>query len=115
MMQEHITTAREFLNGADREFDAGDALQGSEKLWGAFSHAVVAICQERGWKYGSHREIIDAGLRLAEEMGIDRGEVWTARIFHANFHHGFLEDFEIEHGRPVVRSFVERILAVQEA
>ena len=110
MMQEHINTAREFLDGADREFDAGDALQGSEKLWGAFSHAVVAICQERGWKYGSHRQIIDAAVQLAEEMGIDRGEVWAARTFHANSYHGFLEDFEVEYGRPVVRSFVERIL-----
>ena len=110
MIQEHIDTAREFLDGSAREFAAGDALQGSEKLWGAFSHAVVAMCQERGWKYGSHREIIDAGLRLAEEMGIDRGGVWAARSFHANFYHGFLEDFEVEYARPVVRSFVESIL-----
>ena len=110
MMQEHITTAREFLDGADREFDAGDVLQGSEKLWGAFSHAVTAVCQERGWKYGSHRQIIDAAMQLAEELGIDRGEVWAARTFHANSYHGFLEDFEVEYGRPVVRSFVERIL-----
>ena len=115
MIQEHITTAREFLDGSDREFAAGDALQGSEKLWGAFSHAVMAVCQERGWQYGSHREIVDASLRLAEEMGVDRGGVWAARSFHANLCHGFLEDFEIEHGRPVVRSFVERILGVQEA
>ena len=115
MIQEHLNTAREFLDGSDREFAAGDALQGSEKLWGAFSHAVIAVCQERRWKYGSHREIIDAAIQLAEELGIDKGRVLTARGFHANFYHGFLEDYEVEYGRPVVRDFVERILGVQEA
>ena len=113
MIQEHINTAREFLDGSDREFAAGDALQGSEKLWGAFSHAVTAVCQERGWKYGSHRQIIDAAVQLAAEMGIDAAGVLTARSFHANFYYGFLEDFEVEYGRPVVRSFVERILGLR--
>ncbi len=115
MIQEHINTAREFLDGSAREFAAGDVLQGSEKLWGAFSHAVTAVCQENGWKYGNHQQTIDAGLRLADEMGIDAAGVWAARSFRANFYHGFLEDFEVEHGRPVVRYFVERILDSREA
>ena len=33
-VQDHIATANEFLEAADREFAAGDQLQGSEKLWG---------------------------------------------------------------------------------
>ena len=70
------------------------------------------MCQEKGWKYGNHQQTIDAGLRLADEMGIDAAGVWAARSFRANFYHGFLEDFEVEHGRPVVRDFVERILGL---
>ena len=98
-----------------RQFATGDALRGSEKLWGAFPNAVTVECQERGWKHGNPQQTIDVGLRLAEEMGIDSAGVWAARSFRANFYHGFLEDFEVEYGRPVVRDFVERILDSREA
>ena len=33
LAQEHVRTAREFLDHADRLFAEGDRLQGSEKLW----------------------------------------------------------------------------------
>ena len=42
---EHAQTAREFLAASDREFAAGDHLQGSEKLHGAATQAIIAICQ----------------------------------------------------------------------
>ncbi len=32
--EEHRETALAFLDASDREFDAGDVLQASEKLWG---------------------------------------------------------------------------------
>ena len=48
---EHAQTARDFLAVSDREFAAGDHLQGSEKLYGAATQAVIAICQQRGWRY----------------------------------------------------------------
>ena len=35
LTQEHAQTARAFLDEADREFAEGDALQASEKMWGA--------------------------------------------------------------------------------
>jgi hypothetical protein len=69
--RDHVRTAREFLTAADREFDAGDHLQAklwgaashaliavaqqSEKLWGAASHALIAVAQQRNWPHGSHR------------------------------------------------------------
>jgi hypothetical protein len=51
LVQEHVQTAREFLEAADGEFAAGDVLQGSEKMWGAASHAVMAVAQQQGWPY----------------------------------------------------------------
>ena len=111
-ISEHAQTAREFLEAADREFAAGDTLQGSEKLWGAFSHAVTAISQERGWEHGTHRKTMNAGFRLAGELhdGNLLAGVWAARNF--NLHNGFMEDYEMEWGRPVVRAFVERALGL---
>ena len=54
LTQEHTQTAQEFLAAADHEFMAGDNLQASEKMWGAASHAVMAVAQQRGWRYTKH-------------------------------------------------------------
>ena len=113
-VEEHRETALTFLDASDREFDAGDVLQASEKLWGAFSHAVTAVCKQRGWGCGTHRQLVNSARRLVEQdgtsyqtpitLGIAIGE---ARLFHTNFYTGSMEDYEIEYGRPLVRDFVE--------
>ena len=113
-IREHAQTALEFLEASDREFAAGDILQGSEKLWGAFSLAMTAISQDRGWDYGTHRKTITAGQRLADELNdanLQAG-VWAARGFHMNFYNGSMEGYEMELGRPIVRAFVERALGL---
>ena len=113
-IREHAQTDREFLEASDREFAAGDTLQGSEKLWGAFSHAVTAISRERGWDYGTHRKTMTAGLRLADELndGNLRAGVFAARSFHFNFYNRSMEDYDVEFSRPFVRAFVERALGL---
>ena len=60
-IREHAQTAREFLEASDREFAAGDILQGSERLWGAFSHAMTAISQDRGWDLRDPQENYNCG------------------------------------------------------
>ena len=52
-IEDHIQTAHGFLEDADREFSAGDHLQASEKLWGAASHAVMAVAQQHDWPMGA--------------------------------------------------------------
>ena len=109
---EHIKTAREFLEASDREFEAGDELQGSEKLWGAATHALRAAMQSEGRTGGKHHELREAVQRLADERSdpaIQSGFA-IAEKFHANFYHGFMEDYQIESDRPLVHDFVERIL-----
>ena len=93
-MTEHRETALAFLDASDREFDAGDVLQASEKLWGAFSHAVTAVCKQRGWQYGSHRQLINSARQLVAEDGPScqtPGDLSTAiaeaRLFHINCLH----------------------------
>ena len=109
---EHVDTAREFLDAADKEFEAGDVLQGSEKMWGAASHALIAVAQDRGWAHGSHRDMLIAAERLAEERGdpiISLG-FGIAEKFHANFYHGFMQDYQRQRSRVQVRDFVGRVL-----
>ena len=113
-IREHIETAKSFLDAADKEFAAGDHLQASEKLWGAASHAVMAAAQQHGWPYGSHRAMKTAVLRLSEQYDdpLLPGGFVSAEKFHANFYHDFMEDFDLEGDRPMVRDFVHRVTAL---
>jgi hypothetical protein len=112
--QEHAQTARDFLAASDREFAAGDHLQGSEKLYGAATQVVIAICQQRGWRYKSHRAMQQAVSNLTREyddLSIQSGFA-TAERFHENFFHDYLEDYQIEANRPVVHHLVNQLLAL---
>ena len=114
LIQEHAQTAQEFLEVADHEFMAGDNLQACEKLWGAASHAMMAVAQQRGWRYNRHRDLAKGSEMLAEEMGdasiADRFAI--AEKLHANFYHDFMEDHEFDYARERVRAFIERVLAL---
>ena len=114
--EEHAQTARDFLAASDREFAAGDHLQGSEKLYGAATQAVIAICQRRGWRYKSHRAMQQAVSELAREHddpAIASG-FSNAERFHENFFHDNLEDYQVEANRPAVHHFVHQLLALLE-
>ena len=111
---EHIQTAREFLSISEREFADGQRLQASEKLWGAVAHAVLALAQQRGWRYGSHNELIQAARRLSEELGDATlySRFGETRQLHANYYHGFLEDHQIDDLRSIAHDFIRRVLAL---
>lgn len=111
LIQEHIQTAQDFLEAADREFEAGDVLQGSEKMWGAASQAVMAVSQRRGWPYGSHNAMRIAVRRLSEEREDPflRAAFGVAEKFHANFYHDFMESEERQSSAYSVRLLVSRL------
>ena len=112
--QEHAQTACDFLVASDREFAAGDDLQGSEKLYGATTHVVSALAQQRGWQYRSHRSMKNAAFRLADEYDdpLVLAGFLAAERLHIHFFHQDLEDYEIELNRPVVHRFVNHMLAL---
>ena len=115
-IQEHKETAHRFLEAADYYFTAGDKFQGSEKLWGSASHALLALLTERGLPNNNHAAMKHAVERLAAEYddrGISEGYL-AAEKFHKNFYHGFLEDYEIELDGPKAHDFVARMLALAE-
>ena len=112
LVEEHAQTARDFLDAAEREFAAGDELQGSEKIWGAASHAVRAVAKSRGWDSGKHNHLKAAVMRLARDLDDQtiRAGFVAAQQFHANFYHGFMEEDDIEIAYPVAFDFVTRML-----
>ncbi len=114
LMTEHVETAQEFLEKSDRYFAEGDVLQGSEKTWGAASHVVMAMAQQKEWSFGDHRSLKIAVRRLADEYDDPSLELafGVAEKFHANFYHKFMQDYEYNRDRPEVRQFVEKVSAL---
>ena len=111
---EHRQVALDFLAASDVEFEAGDVLQGAEKLWGASAHAVMAAALERGWQHESHRAMKNAAINLSRETDdplIEYGFI-AAEAFHKHFYRDSMEDFEREANRPLVHDFVRRVLEV---
>jgi hypothetical protein len=116
-VDEHLETALVFLEESQREFLAGDTLQGSEKLWGAVSHAVMPIALQRGWGCGSHYLLKSAIKRLSEERD-DRSlrlAFGLAEKFHANFYHGFMQSYQLDEDIPLVREFVEQLVSMAQS
>ena len=115
-VEEHIQTARDFLVRSDLYFADGDRLQGSEKLWGAAAHVILAVSRTRRWRFGSHsglRENVDSlSLELGDPLIAEDFQI--AEKFHANFYHNYLEDFRVSRDRPRVHRFVHRVLSLPE-
>ena len=109
-----VDQAVAFLAQSDREFDAGDRRQGSEKLYGAATQAVIAAAQQRGWQYRSHRATKNAVIRLESEYQdpLLIAGFLAAEKFHKNFFHDEMEDYEIVADRPIVHRFVNRLVTL---
>ena len=114
--QKHVRIARHFLDAADKLFDEGDYVQTSEKLWGAASHALKALCIRRRWPHGKYPHIREAAQRVAEETG-DEAFVSGFRIayaHHLNFYTDAMEPDDMDIDRPIVRRLVEKVLDARD-
>ena len=110
---EHVQLARRFLVDADKELEAGDVFQASEKLWGAASHVVIAEMHRRGIKQSGYKVMINALESFADDYADDPtlGSLFTsAETLHANFYHGFLDSDDLPRFRDRVHQFVNRMI-----
>ena len=119
--EEHMGTARTFLAQSVQEFLNGDILQGSEKMWGAVSHAMNAAAMQRGWPTTTHRELVNASRHLAQEQDDPALEMAfrIARNFHSNLYgNGMFNPFSdtdfLERDREIVTEYVQRVLAIAD-
>ena len=114
--EQHIQTARDLLGKSDRHFSNGDRLQGSEMLWGAAAHAILAVSRARRWRLGSHGRVLENADRISLELGESylATDFDAAERFHANFYHDFMTDSDLRVERPLVHRFVSRVLALPE-
>ena len=88
--ERYADLSRHFLEKADEYLLAGDAVQASEKGWGAVAEAFKSIAEARGWGHQSQRLLNDIAFQLSEEWS--RPDV--RRLFNAakDLHINFYED-----------------------
>ena len=113
---DHIETAEKFLQDADVEYEAGDILQASQKLWGAASHVVTAELKKRGIASRTHRSLVEGVETLAEDFETPALADWfiAAQRLHSNFYNGDLDDWNFMLHRQRVRWFVEKMLELTD-
>ena len=113
---DHIATTKQFLENADREFDSGDVLQASEKLWGAACQVAIAEMHRRDIDPNGHRKIKRFVREFADE--VRQPDLYSlfknAETLHINFYHRFLSDENFLDYRALAREFVERMLELTE-
>ena len=93
---------------------AGNYLKGSQKLWEAASAAVTEAARLRGWPCSDNRELHMAARNLADETG-DRSisdGFGVVEKFRANAEFDFMEEFDYDYDREIVRRFVNRMVAL---
>ena len=106
------------LEESDAEFSVGKTLKGSEMLWGAAAHAMIAVAlsQSHPQPYNSHGAL----KNLAKLLRTDTGQpYWITEFniagrFHRHFYHGQESDIWVERYGPRVKAFVVRLLAVAQ-
>ena len=109
---EHAQTARAFLARSGREFAVGNTLIGSELLWGAAAHAILAIATDRGWHKNSHGALKAAARMLSGELDDRRllSDFDSAEKLHENFYHNNLNARETARRREQAERLIPRLL-----
>ena len=80
--------SRHYMEKASEYLLAGDAVQASEKGWGAVAEAFKSIAEERGWSHQGHRLLNDVAFQLSQEWNRRDLKVFYDAIekLHINFY-----------------------------
>ena len=92
-IETHEVHSERLRQHARQQLALGDRAQASEKMWGAFSHALAMVADARHWEYQSHAQAWHIVEALVEETGdIDLlSEANAAETLHENRHQDDLE------------------------
>ena len=107
--EEYKQTGRWFMDQAEWEFERGDLLQASEKMWGAAAQFLKALATQRGWGHESHYHLRQVAERLAEETGNNEIEDLfdAAEGLHANFYGAFSRESSVRRRMDKVRRLID--------
>ena len=94
------------------EIGAGALAQGSEKLWGATSHALKAYCASHGLPHGKYADRRRAAMELAEQQDtpLIRSSFDLASSCHSNYHNDWMEQEDLDSCLISIEGLVQLIL-----
>ena len=112
-----LATAQIYLAVADREFEAGNAQQGVDRLWDAVKYTLREAARQKGWHMAGDEWddmlTVAEGLAELDETG---GEILlsgfsSARYYPDKVRYGFfdLDDGDDVDARRIVRNFIEQV------
>lgn len=91
-LETHETHSERLRQHARQQLALGDRAQASEKMWGAFSHALTMVADDRHWEYQNHAQawhIVEA--LVAESGDIDLlNDANSANTLHENYYQDLL-------------------------
>ena len=114
LVQDHAEAAHRLLKEADYELGRSNIGLTSEKLWEAASHAIKAVCVRRGWRHDEYEHLRDAVELLEKETGEKSLYSGFAIAYNGQLFVGSLEEEDVDTDRPIVRKFVDKLLAAAE-
>ena len=112
---EGLPTAQIYLAVADREFEAGNAQKGADRLWEAAKHTLMDIARRKDWQIAGDDgdAMLDVAERLAA-MDANEGEILlsyfsSARYYPDKVRFGFfdLQDGDGADALRIVRGFID--------
>ncbi len=117
LTEKHTRLARETLDDAEREIEAGDLPQAAEKLWGATSHALKAYCASHNLPHGKYQQRRHALMELVAQSGNPflRAAFNVAQSCHANFYNDWMEREDLDNCLPDIRELVRIVLDARAA
>ena len=117
-------TPREYLEEADRQFDAGNKREGSKRVWQAVQTAIAAVAAQRGLSCLDDDDVFRLVVALDKEDGNTRQqigsygvaegfrdnsrEVWEEDNYDLSLYHWDEDGFEM--ARPIAVEFVEYLV-----
>ncbi|MDE2861173.1 MAG: PaREP1 family protein [Chloroflexota bacterium] len=106
--------SRTFLEQTNRELQAGDLRQASEKGWGAAAQIVKAAAEARGWEHDHHRLLFEVVSRLSRDVSDDEisSLFWAANALHTNFYEGGMDEVTVRAALQHVERLVEKVEAL---
>ena len=91
----------QFLEQAQQEYRRGDLLQASEKAWGAVSHYISAMAEERGWSTGKHQRTVKNARCILDEHPDPEPYLTlfnSVMSLHINFYEELFDDRQVQAG-----------------
>ena len=115
-IEPHEIHSERLMEHAKEQLELGDRAQASEKMWGAFSHALKVIADDRHWEYQKHAHAWAIVKALVEESDDNNllADANTADKLHENYYQDLLDPPEIARSHWLVERGIAKLREIHQ-